>query len=161
MTGGSLRHGCIGLNESALLKASVDNKRCLAFNSDCKVGISKTGPFTYPDASVSCDKRDRTATEFIQFPCLIVEVLSPSTEAYDRGEKFALYRKLASLQEYVLVGSETKIVEVFRREQNGMWSFIPYGDGNEILLVSVGLTLSVDAIYENVTLAEPQNESIS
>ncbi|MFP4009785.1 MAG: Uma2 family endonuclease, partial [Spirulinaceae cyanobacterium] len=97
MTGGSLSHGRIGLNVSSLLKSHVQGQGCLVFNSDGKVEISEAGPFTYPDTSVSCDERDRTATEFIQFPCLIVEVLSPSTEAYDRGGKFALYRRLESL----------------------------------------------------------------
>lgn len=64
--------------------------------------MSENGPFTYPDVSVSCDDRDRTAQQFMQFPCLIVEVLSPGTEAYDRGGKFAVYRRLESLQEWGL-----------------------------------------------------------
>ena len=97
MTGGSLPHGRIGLNVAALFKPQVKAKQCITFNSDCKVGITEAAPFTYPDVSVSCDDRDRTATQFIQFPCLIVAVLSPSTEAYDRGGKFALYRRLESL----------------------------------------------------------------
>ena len=155
MTGGSLPHGRIGLNVSSLLKAHTQGTRCIAFNSDCKLGISETGPFTYPHASVSCDERDRTATDFILFPCLIVEVLSCSTEAYDRGGKFALYRKLESLQEYVLVGSTIKTVEVFRRDQDGAWSFMPYSEGDDIELNSIGLTLSIDAIYEDVMLASP------
>lgn len=154
MTGGSLPHGRIGLNVSSLLKSHVQGKGCIAFNSDCKVGISEKGPFTYPDVSVSCDQRDRTAVEFIRYPCLIVEVLSPSTEAYDRGGKFALYRRLESLQEYVLIGSETKTVEVFRRDPNGTWIFIPYGEGDEIELTSVGLTIAIATIYEDVTLAQ-------
>ncbi len=158
MTGGSLSHGRIGLNVSSLLKSRVQGQGYLVFNSDGKVGISEAGPFTYPDTSVSCDERDRTATEFIQFPCLIVEVLSPSTEAYDRGDKFALYRQLESLQEYVLVGSETKTVEVFRRESNGIWSFIPYAGEDEVEFASVELTVSIDAIYEDVILAQSQDE---
>ena len=81
--------------------------RCKVRTSDAKVGISENGPFTYPDVSVTCDDRDRTAQQFSRYPCLIVEVLSSSIEAYDRGGKFALYRRLESLQEYVLVGSET------------------------------------------------------
>lgn len=154
MTGGSLAHSRIGLNVSSLLQSHLRSRsqNCLIFNSDGKVGISEAGPFTYPDTSVSCDERDRTATEFIQFPCLIVEVLSPSTEAYDRGGKFALYRRIESLQEYVLVGSETKTVEVFRREADGLWSFIPYAEKDEVEFASVGLTVSINAIYEDVTL---------
>ncbi|MDX2212732.1 MAG: Uma2 family endonuclease [Oculatellaceae cyanobacterium bins.114] len=158
MTGGSLPHGRIGLNVSSLLKSHVRGKGCIVLNSDCKVGISEKGPFTYPDASVSCDQRDRTAEDFIRFPCLIVEVLSPGTEAYDRGGKFALYRRLESLQEYVLVGSETKIVEVFRRNQQGTWVFVPYGESDEIELTSVGLTIPMAAIYEDVILAQSETQ---
>jgi len=158
MTGGSLPHGRIGLNVSSLLKSHVRGKGCIALNSDCKVGISEKGPFTYPDASVSCDERDRTVEDFIRFPCLIVEVLSPGTEAYDRGGKFALYRRLESLQEYVLVGSETMTVEVFRRDQQGVWMFLPYGEGDEIELTSVGLRIAIAAIYEDVTLAQQETQ---
>ena len=99
MAGESLAHGRIGVNITTLLQPHVARNGCLTFNSDCKLGISEPGPFTYPDVSVSCDDRDRVAQQFIQFPCLIIEVLSPSTEAYDRGGKFKLYRRLARLQE--------------------------------------------------------------
>jgi Uma2 family endonuclease len=157
MTGGSLPHADIALNIASILRGELRG-RCKVRNADARVGITEAGPFTYPDASVSCDERDRTAIQFIQFPCLIVEVLSPSTEAYDRGSKFALYRRLESLQEYVLIGSETKTVEVFRRETNGAWSFIPYLEGDEIELTSLGVTISVEAIYEDVILPQAQRQ---
>ncbi|MEM9217167.1 MAG: Uma2 family endonuclease [Cyanobacteria bacterium P01_F01_bin.150] len=155
MAGGSLPHADIALNIASILKGLLRG-RCKVRNSDAKVGITEDGPFTYPDVSVSCDERDRTAIKFIQLPCLIVEVLSPSTEAYDRGGKFALYRKLESLREYVLVGSENKTVEIFRRNQDGTWSFIPHIEGDEIELKSVGLTTSLDEIYEDVILVPSQ-----
>jgi Uma2 family endonuclease len=151
MTGGSLAHGRIGLNIGSMLRESLRSQGCIVFNSDCKVGISAQGPFTYPDISVSCDDRDRTAQKFVQFPCLIIEVLSPGTEAYDRGKKFALYRRLASLQEYLLVGSETPLVELFRRNALGNWEFTTYEEG-EITLDSLGITLSMNSIYEDVSL---------
>jgi Uma2 family endonuclease len=157
MAGGSLPHADIALNVASILRERLRG-RCKVRNSDAKVGITETGPFTYPDVSVSCDKRDRTAQQFSRYPCLIVEVLSPGTEAYDRGGKFALYRRLESLQEYVLVGSETKTVEVFRRDQQGAWMFLPYGEGDEIELTSVGLTLPIAAIYEDVTLAQSETQ---
>lgn len=157
MTGGLLPHADIALNVAGILREHLRG-RCKVRNSDAKVGITEMGPFTYPDVSVSCDQRDRTAQQFTRYPCLIVEVLSPSTEAYDRGGKFALYRRLESLQEYVLVGSETKTIEVFRRDPNGAWVFIPYGEGDEIELTSVSLTVSMDAIYEDVMLAQPQDQ---
>ncbi len=157
MAGGSLPHADIALNVASILREHLQ-RRCKVRNSDAKVGITETGPFTYPDVSVSCDERDRTAQQFTRYPCLIVEVLSPSTEAYDRGGKFALYRRLESLQEYVLVGSETRTVEVFRRDQQGGWMFLPYGEGDEIELTSVGLTIPIAAIYEDVTLAQPETQ---
>lgn len=155
MTGGSLPHADIALNIASLLKEHLRG-RCKVRNSDAKVGITANGPFVYPDVSVSCDDRDRTAQQFSSYPCLIVEVLSPGTEAYDRGGKFALYRRLESLQEYVLVGSETQTVDVFRRDQSGAWTFIPYTKGDHVQLTSIGVTISIDAIYADVVLEKPE-----
>ncbi|WP_445958300.1 Uma2 family endonuclease [Baaleninema simplex] len=151
MTGGSLAHADIALNVATLLRTHLRG-RCKVRNSDARVGISENGPFVYPDVSVTCDDRDRTARQFSRYPCLIVEVVSPSTEAYDRSGKFALYRRLESLQEYVLIGSERKTVDVFRRDRRGVWTFVPYSEGDEIELASVGLTVAIDAIYEDVVL---------
>jgi Uma2 family endonuclease len=149
---GTLAHGRIGLNIGSILKSHTRKTGCTTFNSDCKLGITENGPFTYPDVSVSCNNRDRTAQQFIQSPCLIIEVLSPSTEAYDRGGKFKLYRRLASLQEYVLVGSEAQSVEVFRRNPSGSWEFTAYGEGDEVTLSSIDLRVSIGAFYEDVVL---------
>jgi len=164
MTGGSLPHADIALNLASLLRQSLQ-RRCKVRNSDAKVGITDTGPFVYPDVSVTCDQRDWTAQKFSRYPCLIIEVLSPGTEAYDRGEKFSLYRRLESLQEYVLVGSETKFVDLFRRSQAGEWTFIPYVEGDDIELTSVGLTIPVNLIYEDVLMLQndnnPDNKLIS
>jgi Uma2 family endonuclease len=130
-----LPHADIALNVASLLRAQLQ-VRCKVRSSDAKVGITEDGPFVYPDVSVSCDERDRTAQKFSRYPCLIVEVISPRTEAYDRGGKFAFYRRLESLKEYVLVGSEAKTVEAFRRNSNGSWALIPYGLGETIELAS-------------------------
>ncbi|NES72112.1 MAG: Uma2 family endonuclease [Okeania sp. SIO2D1] len=151
MAGGTLPHADIALNLASLLREPLRG-RCKVRNSDAKVGITDDGPFTYPDLSISCDERDRTARQFIRYPCVIIEVLSPGTEAYDRGGKFALYRRLSTLQEYVLVSSETKTVEIFRRDAVGEWRFIPYSEGDTIELMSLGITLSLNAIYEDVVL---------
>lgn len=151
MAEGTLPHADIALNLASLLREPLRG-RCKVRNSDAKVGITDEGPFTYPDLSISWDERDRTARQFIRYPCVIIEVLSPSTEAYDRGGKFALYRRLSTLQEYVLVSSETKTVEIFRRDAVGEWRFIPYSEGDTIELMSLGITLSLNAIYEDVVL---------
>jgi Uma2 family endonuclease len=153
MTGGSLAHADIALNFATALRSGLQG-RCKVRNSDAKVGISVNGPFTYPDISVSCDDRDRTAQQFSQFPCLIVEVLSPGTEAYDRGGKFALYRQLNSLQEYVLAGSEAQSIEIFRRNTVGNWELIICETDPEFTLTSLGLTLSLEQIYEDVVIEE-------
>ncbi len=160
MVGGSLAHGRIGLNLCFLLKPQAQSRGCITFNSDCKVGLSEHGPFTYPDVSVSCDERDRTARQFIQFPCLIAEVLSPGTEAYDRGGKFALYRQIKTLQEYLLVGSEAKTVELFRRNPRDSWEYIPYAEGARIELGCLGMSLTMGQIYEGVVL-EPSARGLT
>ncbi|WP_204102508.1 MULTISPECIES: Uma2 family endonuclease [Spirulina sp. CCY15215] len=167
MAGGTLPHADIALNLAILLREPLRG-RCKVRNSDAKVGITDEGPFTYPDLSISCDERDsrtetlcdRIARQFIRYPCVIIEVLSPSRSAYDspsetlrdRGGKFALYRRLSTLQEYVLVSSETKTVEIFRRDAVGEWRFIPYSEGDTIEFMSLGITLSLNAIYEDVVL---------
>ena len=152
MAGGTLTHGRIGLNLSTLLNAHVRGTGCITLNSDCKVGISENGPFTYPDVSVTCDEGDQTAEQFIQFPTLILEVLSASTEAYDRGGKFTLYRRLESLQEYVLVGSEVQSVEIFQRTSSDTWEFRAYVPGEIIRLNSLDLALTFEQIYDNLTV---------
>lgn len=153
MAGGSLPNADIALNIASLLRAQLQG-RCKVRNSDAKVGITDDGPFVYPDVSVSCDQRDRTAQKFSRYPSLIVEVVSPGTEAYDRGGKFTLYRRLESLKEYVLVGSETKTVEIFRRHSDGSWAFIPYGMGETIELASLEIMVPMASIYEDVILAQ-------
>ena len=160
MTGGSLPHADIALNVATVLRQPLQG-RCKVRNSDAKIGITEKGPFVYPDVSVSCDDRDRSAQQFALYPCLIIEVLSPSTEAYDRGGKFALYRRVQSLKEYVLVASETKSVDLFRRTQSGEWMFIPYAEGDLIELKSVGLTISVNLLYEDVVILPPENSANS
>ncbi len=158
MAGGSLPHADIALNVASLLRAQLQG-RCKVRNSDAKVGITEDGPFVYPDMSVSCDERDRTTQKFSRYLCLIVEVVSPGTEAYDRGGKFTLYRRLDSLKEYVLVGVEAKTGGVFRRNSDGSWAFIPYGLGETIELASLGIMVTMEAIYKDVVLEQDNSET--
>jgi Uma2 family endonuclease len=102
--------------------------------------------------SVSCDDRDRTAQDFLRYPALIAEVFSPSTEAYDRGGKFTLYRRLDSLQTYVLISSDAKTIEVYQRIPEGNWKFTPYDQAGQVQLEGLGVTLELDDIYEDVIL---------
>jgi Uma2 family endonuclease len=113
MTGGTLAHNDIALNLYSALRSFIRTKGCRVNVADVKVQTVETGAFFYPDVLISCDPRDKTASKFVCFPCLIAEILSPSTEAYDRVAKFAQYRRLESLREYVLISSEKISVDIF------------------------------------------------
>jgi Uma2 family endonuclease len=92
MGGGSVNHGRIAIRFTAMFDTHLEGSGCITGNSDIKINIAETNNYTYPDASVTCDDRDQTTPNYFTYPCLIVEVLSKSTEAYDRGEKFRMYR---------------------------------------------------------------------
>lgn len=150
MTGGTIPHTTIALNLASALKSHLRGSGCRAYMADAKVGISEDGPFHYPDVVVSCDERDRQAIKFIQYPCLIVEVLSPSTEGYDRGGKFTHYRRIQTLREYVLIDAEKIGVECFRLNDRGLWELHPYEEGDEVHLTSVDFHFPMSLVYEDV-----------
>ena len=99
---------------------------------------------------VSCDPRDKDAIKVIYHPCLIAEVLSPSTEAFDRGRKFANYRCIQTLQEYLLIDAERMTVECFRRGDREQWTLTAYNQGEEIDLTSIDFHCAVELLYEDV-----------
>ncbi|RCJ35708.1 hypothetical protein A6769_18880 [Nostoc punctiforme NIES-2108] len=150
MTGGTLPHTTIALNLASALKIHLRGSECLPFMADAKIGVSEKGPFHYPDVVVSCDERDKQAIEFLQYPCLIVEVLSPSTEAYDRGKKFMRYRRIQTLQEYVLIDAEKIGLDCFRLNDRGLWELHPYEEEDEVHLTSVDFHFPISLVYENV-----------
>jgi len=152
MTGGTLPHTTIALNLASALKSHVRGGSCRAFMSDAKVAVSEGMSFHYPDVVVSCDERDKQATKFLQYPCLIVEVLSPSTEAYDRGAKFKQYRRIQTLKEYVLIDAEKINLDCFRLNENGIWELYSYEEGNEVYLQSVDFRFPISLVYEDVFL---------
>jgi len=154
MTGGTIPHNDAAFNLAAALKNHLRGKGCKVQIADGKVGISEQGPFHYPDVMVSCDQRDRKAKKAIYYPCLIVEVLSPGTERFDRGRKFQNYRQIATLQEYVLISLGQKIIECFRLNERGVWELHTYTD--ELELTSVNFRCAVDAVYEDVLLGEDE-----
>jgi Uma2 family endonuclease len=154
MTGGTLPHNDIAINIATLLKTKLRGSGCRVNMSDAKVRISERGPFFYPDITVSCNIKDRQATKFLEHPCLIIEVLSPRTEAYDRGAKFAQYRTLPSLKEYLLVDAEKVSIECFRLNEKGFWELHTYQAGDEIDLSSVDVRLPISSVYEDVDLTK-------
>jgi Uma2 family endonuclease len=150
MAGASDAHVTISLNLATLLRNHVRGTGCRAYMADMKVRIETADVFYYPDLMVTCDERDRTPDDFKRYPCLIVEVLSPKTQAFDRGDKFADYRTLETLQEYVLVNQERVSVECFRRNSEGLWVLYPYSTGDEIQLTCVDFSCPIAALYEDV-----------
>lgn len=159
MTGGTIPHNDIALNLYRALYPHVRSKGCRINVADVKVQLSSSVYF-YPDLVVSCDQRDKAAIKLIQHPKLIVEVLSPGTEAYDRGKKFRQYRSLPSLEEYVLIDSTQVSVECFRRGEGKLWLFTPYAAGEMVMLESLGFSGAIDQIYEDVQLQPTEVESL-
>ena len=154
MTGGTIPHNDIAVNLTTILKNHLRGKGCKVSMADAKLGVSKDGPFYYPDVMVTCDEQDRCATKVIYHPCLIVEVLSPGTEGSDRGKKFQNYRRIYTLKEYVLIDAQKMMVECFRLNKNGIWELYNYGEKDEVNLTSVELSFPIEILYEDVVLEE-------
>ncbi len=154
MAGGSRAHGRISSNAVRALEDALDDSPCNVYNSDVAARLSPTC-FTYPDATVTCDERDQATPDEteIQSPRVIVEVLSDSTEAYNRGEKFALYRACPTVQEYVLVATKYQAVEAFHRTLKG-WEYQAYGPGDEVELTSIGVRILLGVLYRRTTVPE-------
>jgi Uma2 family endonuclease len=151
MAGGSRRHNALASRISAALEAGR-KPGCVAFQSDQRVRVVATGRATYPDASLVCgpiegDPADPTGAT-ITNPVLIVEVLSSSTEADDRGAKWQHYQSIASLQEYVLVSQDAPRIERYRRLPSGDWEYRDTSAGT--VQLSSGATLDLDALYADL-----------
>jgi len=153
MGGGTVNHGRIAIRFTAMLDAHLENSSCITGNSDIKVNIADSQSYTYPDVSVTCDQRDKAATQYISYPCLIVEVLSDSTEAYDRGGKFRRYQKNPALKDYLLVSSTRIEIDLYHKNDAGEWVITNYVEGDMVKLNSVGLEFTVEQIYRNLVLA--------
>ncbi len=152
MSGGSVNHGRIAIRFTSLFESHLDGSLCIVGNSDIKVKTAKSQNYTYTDVSVTCDDRDKTTTQYITYPSLIVEVLSPSTEAYDRGGKFRLYRENPILQDYLLVSSTSIEIDLYHKKDNGEWIIINYKEGDTIELKSINLSFAIDQIYRGLVL---------
>ena len=153
-TGASLAHNQITANLMRHLGNQLADSPCQPLGPDMRLKIDASGLYTYPDVMVVCDPvlHAGSGTGTILNPTLIIEVLSKATEAYDRGDKFGHYRKLESLQEYVLVSQTTRRVEFFSR-QGSFWIFRDcQADQDPIQFESIGVSLGMDDIYARVTL---------
>lgn len=154
MVGANDAHVTIAGNLFTLLRHHMRGTGCRAYISDMKVRIESLNRYFYPDILVTCDPCDQETPLEKRFPRLIVEVLSDSTEAFDRGDKFADYQTLYSLQEYVLINTKRKRVECFRRNQAGLWVLQFYTDQQTTFrLDSINFEAAIDLLYEDVRFA--------
>jgi Uma2 family endonuclease len=160
LAGGTANHSTININMIRELSLALRGNPCRVYNSDMRVRLSEKR-YVYPDVSVSCDARDRGTVDILQYPSLIVEVLSPSTAAFDRGKKFSYYRACSTVQEYVLVETQWQAIEVFRHATENLWTYHFFGAGDQVELASLGVSFPVATLYENVELPEDTPDSSS
>ncbi|MDD1415198.1 Uma2 family endonuclease [Dolichospermum sp. ST_con] len=151
MAGASDAHVTITANLVALLRNHIRGTGCRIYVADMKARIESLDIFYYPDIMVTCDSRDTQFEYFKRYPSLIIEVLSPSTEALDRGDKFSDYQELDTLQEYVLVSQNRQRIDCFRRNSEGRWVLYSYRGNQQLELTSVNFSCSLTDVYEDVT----------
>jgi Uma2 family endonuclease len=149
MAGGSPRHNVLANAVGAELRAALRGKGCQVMNSDQRVSAKQGDRYVYPDAVVACGgvRTEEGTRDVLANPAVVVEVLSRNTEAYDRGEKWEAYQRLASLTDYLLVSQSAVRVEHYAREADGAWRYREHGAGERITLAG-GASISVDAVYE-------------
>lgn len=153
MAGASDAHVTIALNLATDLRSHVRGSGCRVYISDMKARIESLNRFYYPDIMVTCEERDQETPTYKSFPTLIVEVLSDSTEAFDRGDKFADYQEIISLREYVLISTKRKRVDCFRRGEQGLWVLQSYRPEQiSFRFDSIGFEGTIAGLYEDVTL---------
>jgi Uma2 family endonuclease len=161
MTGASFSHNTIVSNLLRNLGNHFEDGPCRALASDQRVKVEATGLYTYPDLTVLCGEpqfEDKVFDTLLN-PKVIVEVLSDSTEAYDRGRKFSHYRTIDSLEEYVLVSQSDYHVEVFSKQANGQWLLSEArGRESDIFLRAIDCLLKLDKVYEKVEIPAPNQD---
>lgn len=152
MSGGSDTHYTILGNAYSALRSALQGSPCRTFVSGMKLCIEQADAMFYPDVFVTCDPRDRAPGSelFKQHPSLLVEILSPSTAAFDRGRKFELYQQIDSLQEYLLIEQDRHHADLFRKNSEGLWVLHPATAGSSLRLESLGVDLPLASLYEDV-----------
>lgn len=160
MAGGTPEHSLVKTNLVRDLSTVLKGHRCTTYDSDLRVLIEATGLYTYPDASVFCDelKLEAGRKDVAVNPTLLVEVLSASSEAYDRGKKFRHYRLIPSLREYVLVWQDEPHVESFFKNDQGVWTLTEAaGMDSKLPLASLGVSLSLSEVFDKVVFEPASN----
>jgi Uma2 family endonuclease len=157
MAGGSKEHSLIATNVIIELGLQLRGRPCDVYNSDMRVGVSEVGPYTYPDVTVVCSEAQFADAEVdtLLNPTLIVEVLSPTTEAWDRGGKFEGYQQIPALQEYLLIAQDRPRVEQYARQAEGQWLLtVTNGLDGVVSLPSIGCELALREIYRRINFPE-------
>lgn len=152
MVGGRRVHGCVVSNLSRLLGNAMQGSPCRVFAEGMKVQPADD-TILYPDVFVTCDPADLRTEMIFKSPKLVIEVLSPTTQAYDRSRKFALYRRMASLQEYALVDPDTRRIEVFRIGADGLWVLHDMSERDALELASVGCRIPMGEVFDGIEVA--------
>jgi Uma2 family endonuclease len=155
LAGGSTYHSAIIANLTGILTGQLASSSCWVYNSDIRLQLSESR-YVHPDVTVSCDERDQELDDMIHYPCLVIEVLSPTTEASDRGEKLFHYQECPTIQEYVLVDSQSIRIEVYHREEDG-WKLHTYGPESTVKLESFDIQFPIGAIYRGMKLTGSRN----
>lgn len=155
MTGASVEHNAIVVNIASELRTQMKGRPCQVYANDLKVRIRPADAGKYPDLIALCGEHQFQdgRRDVLLNPSLIVEVLSDSTEAYDRGKKFSIYRQIPSLREYLLVSQHQVLVELYSRADDGRWTLADFSAPTDrVPLPSVGCTLSLAEVYDKVEL---------
>lgn len=150
MVGVRQAHAHVAGNVFAAFKSALRGTPCHTFVADMKLRVDAADALFYPDVMVTCDARDKATPNYLAHPKLIVEVLSDSTAAFDYGAKFAACRQIDTLEEYALIDVEARRVEVFRRNAAGRWELYDFAAAGAVEFASIGVTLDVATLYENV-----------
>jgi Uma2 family endonuclease len=157
MSGASTAHNIIAFNLNRLLAPFLHTRGCKLFGSDFRIHVPENNFYTYPDFSIVCGKPCTTSEERdnLTNPTLIIEIVSKSTRNHDRGMKFAFYRSILSLKEYLLVDSCQLRVEQFVKQDNNSWSFHEFKQlPGSLFISSIGLHINLQDIYDDVSLGE-------
>ena len=159
MSGGSFRHSILAVRIISDLDGKLRGSHCQVLNSDARVRAAKSGSYLHPDVSVVCGGIEsvKGTDDILANPSLIVEVLSPSTSDYDHGKKFAIYREIPSLQDYLLVHTDEILIEQYTRQSDGNWLLSDHhGVDSVVQLTSIGCTLSLKDIYDGAFEGVPK-----
>ena len=146
MVGAKRVHGRVVNNLARRLSEALDGTPCQIFHEGMKLLIGEDAVL-YPDLFVTCDKADLATDQMFRSPTLVVEVLSPSTQGYDRGQKFALYRRLESLKEFILVDPENRRVEAFRRTADNQWVLCDMSEADTLHAASLNLSVPMAEVF--------------